>query len=105
MAKVWIVYRQGLRVMGAALSDVALEPTISRIDIAPWRLFCVEAPEQVPLEQVHRASRRKRVLVQVTAQDRYDLCGLTVGFFESPYAPDECIRRLGLADHAEAAPA
>lgn len=103
MAKAWIVYREGLRLLGAVVSDVPLEPAVARIDIAPWRLFSSEAPEQVSLEQVHQASERKRVLLQVTAEDRYDLCGLIVGFFESPYSPDECLRRLSLAGYAERA--
>lgn len=101
MAKLWIVYREGLRLLGAVVSEVSLEPAVSRIDIAPWRLFCSEAPEQVTLELVHRASARKRVLLQVTTEDRYDLCGLLVGFFESPYSPDECLRRLSLVGSAE----
>jgi hypothetical protein len=35
-------------------------------------------------------------LLEVSEQDRYDLCPLRVGFFESPYSPDECVRRVKL---------
>ncbi len=96
MAKVWIVYREGLRLRGAVAGEVPLETSITRLDIAPWRFFAAQAPEAVPLEQALLTSERKRTLLEVASQDRYDLCGLTLGFFESPYSPDECLRRLGL---------
>ena len=96
MAKLWITYREGLRVLGAVRAEVPLESTVARIDIAPWRLFTNEAPEAISLEQVEHASEHKRVLLEVGPQDRYDLCGLVTGFFESPFSERECLRRLDL---------
>ncbi len=96
MASVWVVYREGLRVLGATIASVALERAVSRLDIAPWRLFTTTAPEPVPEVEVERAPARKRVLVAVDEEDRYELCGLQPGFFESPYSPEECRRRLSL---------
>lgn len=96
MAKLWITYREGLRMLGAVRAEVPLESTVSRLDIAPWRWFTSDTPETVPLEQVERAPEHKRMLLEVGPQDRYDLCGLVAGFFESPYSEKECLRRLGL---------
>ena len=94
MAKLWIVYREGLRLLGAPVADVALETAIARLDIAPWRMFTERPPERVPLETVRASPERKRALLEVGEDDRYELCGLSVGFYESPYSPDECMRRL-----------
>ncbi len=96
MAKLWITYREGLKTVGAVRADIPLEPSVSRLDLAPWRLFADEPPQAVPMDQVDHAADRKRALVEVTSQDRYDLCGLVVGFFESPYSVKECLRRLSL---------
>ena len=100
MAKLWMVYREGLRLLGAVAGDVPLETAITRLDIAAWRLFSGGAPDAVPLEHVRAATERKRALVEVREEDRYDLCGLSVGFYESPYSPQECLRRLGLEQAA-----
>jgi hypothetical protein len=97
MAKLWIAYREGLRLLGSVVSEVPLEPSVAKIDIAPWRLFSATPPEKVPLEQVEAATERKRVLLEVTSDDRYELCGLGIGIFESPYGPRECLRRLNIA--------
>ena len=96
MAKLWLTYREGLRLLGAVVADVPLESSISRLDIAPWRFFTAQAPEKAPLEQVRQARERKRALLEVAPTDRYELCGLVVGFYESPYSTQECLRRLGL---------
>jgi hypothetical protein len=102
MAKLWIVYREGLRLLGAPVTDVALETAIARLDLAPWRMFTAQPPERVPLEQLQASRERKRVLVEVGEADRYELCGLPVGFYESPYSPDECLRRLNVSVAAAA---
>lgn len=96
MAKLWIGYREGLRLLGSVVADVPLEPSVAKIDIAPWRFFSAEPPAKVPLEQVEAARERKRVLLEVTVADRYELCGLVLGVFESPYGPRECLRRLNI---------
>lgn len=98
MAKLWIVYGEGLRLLGAVAAEADLGRCVSRLDIAPWRLFTLTRPESVLIDQVNAGRRRKRALVEVTDQDRYDLCALSVGFFESPYSPEECLRRLNLTD-------
>jgi len=103
MAKLWIVYREGLRLLGAVAGEANLTRCISILDIAPWRFFTVEQPESVSLDQVRTALGRKRALVEVGEQDRYDLCPLSVGFFESPYSPEECVRRLNATPSLEAA--
>jgi hypothetical protein len=100
MAKLWIVYREGLRLLGAVVAEAPLESSIARLDIAPWRFFSAKPPEARPLEEVRSSSERKRALLEVANEDRYDLCGLVVGFFESPYSPDECLRRLGVGIEA-----
>ncbi len=97
MAKLWIVYREGLRLLGAPVADVAVEAAISRLDIAPWRMFTARPPERVPLETVQASPARRRALLGVGEEDRYELCGLSVGFYDSPYSPDECMRRLNLS--------
>ncbi|HSD11345.1 MAG TPA: hypothetical protein VLF14_10185 [Candidatus Binatia bacterium] len=104
MAKLWIVYREGLRLLGAVAAEIPLEPSIARLDIAPWRFFTVQRPESRPLEDVLSSSERKRALLEIESQDRYDLCGLTTGFFESPYSPGECLRRLGVAAEPATSP-
>ena len=96
MAKLWIVYREGLRLLGSVVGDVALETSITALDIAPWRLFTAAPPDTVSLERLQASQHHKRVLLEVSEQDRYDLCGLAVGLFESPYSPGECLRRLKL---------
>jgi len=98
MAKLWIVYGEGLRLLGAVVAEADLRGCVSRLDIAPWRLFTVKRPESVSIDQVNARRHRKRALIEVTDQDRYDLCTLSVGFFESPYSPEECLRRLNLTD-------
>ena len=100
MAKLWLSYREGLRLLGAVVAETALEPAVSCLDIAPWRFFSSQAPESVSLEQVRAAPERKRALLEVTETDRYDLCGLVIGFYESPYSPQECLRRLGVESAA-----
>jgi hypothetical protein len=97
MAKLWIVYNEGLRLFGAVAAEVPLESSIARVDIAPWRFFTAQRPEARPLDEVLATSARKRALLEIESQDRYDLCGLTIGFFESPYSPAECMHRLGVA--------
>jgi hypothetical protein len=100
MAKLWIVYGEGLRLLGAVIGEVDLGRCISTLDIAPWRWFTIAQPESVSLEQVQTSRHRKRALVEVSEKDRYDLCMLPVGFFESPYSPDECLRRVRGKDSA-----
>lgn len=97
MARLWIAYREGLRTLGALVGEVPLEPSVAKLDLAPWRLFSAGPPEKVSLERVEAAPGRKRVLLEVTPSDRYELCGLGVGVFESPYGPAECLRRLNIA--------
>jgi len=97
MAKLWIVYREGLRLLGAPAADIAVEAALSRLDIAPWRMFTARPPERVPLETVQASPERKRALLEVGEEDRYELCGLSVGFYDSPYSPNECMRRLKLS--------
>jgi len=105
VANLWIVYREGLRLIGAIVGQAPLPMSIARLDIAPWRLFTTERPDLVPLEQVQQSPARKRALLEVGQEDRYELCGLTLGFFESPYSPEECLRRLHLgADVTSASP-
>ena len=96
MARVWVVYREGLRVLGAVVASVSLESAISRLDIAPWRLFTTTPPEEISADELERVPARKRVLVEVSDEDRYELCALQRGFFESPYSPEECRRRLNV---------
>jgi hypothetical protein len=96
VARLWLTYREGLRLLGAPVAEVPLETSVARLDIAPWRVFTTESPQRVAEEQVRSAPERKRALLEVTAGDRYDLCGLVVGFYESPYSTQECLRRLGV---------
>jgi hypothetical protein len=102
VAKLWLTYREGLRLIGAVAGEAPLESAASRLDIAPWRFFTAKPPDALPLAEVRRATERKRVLLEVTPTDRYDLCGLVVGFYESPYSFDECARRLGIGTEAPA---
>ena len=104
MAKLWLTYREGLRLLGAPVRDVALEPAVARLDIAPWRFFSAAPPDPLPLDEVRGSRARKRVLLEVVPTDRYELCGLTVGFYESPYSLEECSRRLGLGSEAASPP-
>lgn len=98
MATVWVAYREGLRLLGAIIaSGVPLEGAVARLDIAPWRFFSIKPPEEIPAEELQRVTARKRVLLEVRDEDRYQLCGLSRGFFESPYSPEECRRRLNLS--------
>ena len=102
MAKLWIVYREGLRLLGAPVADVALPTAVARLDIAPWRLFTTQPPERISPEQVQASRERKRALVEVQESDRYELCGLSVAFYESPFSPEECQRRLRIVGAIEA---
>jgi len=102
VAKLWIAFREGLRVLGAPVADVALETAVSRLDVAPWLLFTQQAPERVPLEQVRGSREGARALVEVQESDRYELCGLSVAFYESPFSPEECQRRLKIGSAIEA---
>jgi len=103
MAKLWIVYREGLRLVGAVATEVPLETAITRLDIAPWRLFAAETPDTVSLEAVHAATERKRALLEVREEDRYELCGLSVALYESPYSSEECLRRFNVVTDAATA--
>jgi hypothetical protein len=96
MARVWFAYREGLRLLGAPIATVPLETAVTRLDIAPWRFFATSPPEEVSADEVQRTSARKRALLEVGDEDRYELCGLERGFYESPYSPEECRRRLNL---------
>ena len=96
MARLWVVYREGLRLLGHVVAQVPLEPTVSRIDIAPWRLFATAAPDEVPATQVRAYTGRKRVLLEVLPEDRGDFCALLPGFYDSPFSPDEVSRRIAL---------
>ncbi|MGH7896746.1 MAG: hypothetical protein ACREQQ_02275 [Candidatus Binatia bacterium] len=96
MATLWVVYREGLRLLGAPIATVPLEPAATRLDVAPWRFFTATAPEQIPADELERTAARKRALLEVGDEDRYELCGLGPGFYESPYSPEECRRRLNL---------
>lgn len=96
MARLWLSYREGLRLLGAVVANAPLDRSVPHLDIAPWRLFTTESPEEVPPEQARASTERKRVLLEVCEADRYELCGLALGFYESPYSLDECLRRLQL---------
>ena len=98
MARLWIAYREGLRLLGHVAANVPLERAVSGLDVAPWRLFSTIPPEEVSLQQAHSVAARKRVLLEVRDEDRGELCGLPVGLFDSPYPPEECLRRLGLPE-------
>lgn len=100
MATVWIAHREGLRLRGAPISTVPLSTAVTKLDLAPWRLFAASPPEKVSLREVEAAVGRKRVLVEVDDGDRYDLCGLPRGWYDSPYSPAEARRRLGLSSAA-----
>jgi hypothetical protein len=102
VAKLWLSYREGLRLLGAVVAEAPLESSVARLDIAPWRFFSSQAPESLSLEQIRRAPERKRALLEVATTDRYELCGLVVGFYDSPYSPQECLRRLGIESEAPA---
>lgn len=95
-ARLWIAYREGLRLLGTAVAVVPFERAISRLDLAVWRLFSAEPPEETPAEQVRAARGRKRVLVEVRDHDLPDLSGYPPGCYESPYSPEEALRRLEL---------
>ncbi|MGH7820782.1 MAG: hypothetical protein ACREQ9_13520 [Candidatus Binatia bacterium] len=96
MARLWIVYREGLELLGCVKASVPLERAVPRLDIAPWRLFSTRPPAEVAAEQVEAHRGRKRALLEVREEDREELCGLIPGFFESPYSPHEALRRLDL---------
>lgn len=95
-ARLWVVYREGLRLLGCVVAPVPFEHAISLLDLAVWRLFTTEAPEEVPAAEVKAAHGRKRVLVEVREHDLPDLSGYPPGCYESPYSPAEAMRRLGL---------
>ena len=98
MAKLWVVYREGLRLLGNVVTEVSLEKSVSKLDIAPWRFFSATSPENVPPERLRSAPGRKRVLLEVREEDRGDFCGFAIGLFDSPYPPKECFRRLSLPE-------
>lgn len=102
MARLWIVRREGLRLVGAPVAEIPLERAVPGLDLAPWRLFTREAPDSVPAAELSTGPDRKRVLVEVGEADRGDLCGLVEGFFESPFSPPEALRRLGIEERAAA---
>ena len=95
-ARLWVVYREGLRLLGCVVAVVPFERAITKLDLAVWRLFTAEAPEEVPADQVKTAAARRRVLVEVREHDLADLSGYPPGCYESPYSPEEALRRLGL---------
>jgi hypothetical protein len=97
MANVWVAYREGLRLLGARVAEVPLETAVSRLDIAPWRLFSATTPDEVAVDQVAKAAKKKRVLLEVREEDQQDLGGFSVGLYDSPYSPEECLRRLKVA--------
>lgn len=97
MAKLWIVCREGLRLVGAPVADVRLDQAVPRLDLAPWRLFSKQAPDPLPEAALAARRDRKRALIEVQEADREALCGLVPGFFESPYSLAEIYRRLGLS--------
>ena len=94
--RLWVVYREGLRLLGCAIAVVPFERAITSLDLASWRLFTTETPEEVPSSEVKSVTGRKRVLVEVREHDLPDLSGYPPGCYESPYSPDEALRRLGL---------
>jgi hypothetical protein len=91
MARVWVVYREGLRLVGQVVAHVALEPAVAKLDIAPWRLFTTAPPDEATAKA---ASVRRRVLVEVREEDRGEFSGFDPGFYESPFSPEEVSRRL-----------
>lgn len=95
-ARLWVSYREGLRLLGAVVALVPFERAISRLDLASWRFFSAEPPEEIPPAQAREANARKRVLVEVREHDLPDLSGYPPGCYESPYSPDEALRRLDL---------
>lgn len=95
-ARLWIAYREGLRLLGTPVAVVPFEHAISRLDLAVWRFFCAEPPEEVPHDDVRDTESRVRVLVEVREQDLPDLSGYPPGCYESPYSAAEALRRLDL---------
>lgn len=97
MARVWIVVRDGFRLLGTVKGDVSLEVAITRLDLAPWRLFSKEPPELVSPGRVENGGEHRRVLVEVFEDERPDFSAYEGGcFYESPFSPQECLRRLEL---------
>ena len=77
MAKLWIVYREGLRLIGAVAAEVPLETAIARLDIAPWRLFTAKPPEARRLEEVSDGKRHAAIVRFVQVPKRSGpACGL-----------------------------
>jgi hypothetical protein len=95
MARIWVTYRSGLRILGRPVAEVPLEKAARKLDLAPWRLFSATAPDEVDAERLASHPGPKRVLVEVAESEREELCGFPPGFYESPYSPEECLRRLG----------
>lgn len=95
-ARLWVSYREGLRLLGSVIALVPFERAISRLDLATWRFFSAEPPEEIPAAQLKDAHGRKRVLVEVREHDLPDLSAYPPGCYESPYSPDEALRRLDL---------
>lgn len=98
MARLWLTYREGLRLVGNVVANIPVQEAVPRLDVAPWRLFSLTPPDEVSLERVRSSARRKRVLLEIRDEDRAEFCGLPVGFFDSPFPLEECLRRLGVRE-------
>lgn len=95
-AQVWIVYREGLRLVGARAGIVPFERSVARLDLAPWRFFSKDHPDEISIEELSQETRRQRVLVEVTPESVGDLGGFAPGFYESPFSPTGSLARLEL---------
>lgn len=94
MARLWVAYREGLRLLGHVAGELSLEDARTKLDVAPWRIFTTSPPDVVASEQVAHTHARKRVLVEVAEADRGELSGFAAGLYDSPYSPAEALRRV-----------
>ncbi len=95
MARLWVAYREGLRLLGHVVADLSLEDARTKLDVAPWRIFTTSPPDVVDAERVSHARGRKRILVEVAEADRGELSAFAAGLYDSPFSPAEALRRVG----------
>jgi hypothetical protein len=99
MAQVWFVRREGGKWIAPGGKPYAERPLASLVfplDLGPQRWLADERPEPAPELPAEDPTRLAKVIVATDARDLdgLELTWFRVGFYDSPYAPREVVRRL-----------
>jgi hypothetical protein len=99
MARVWLVHRRGAQWVapgGAPAYEQPFAELIFPLDIGTHRRVSDDPPIPAPDEPPLPPEKLQKALIEVEPRDltALEFSGYGAGFYDSPYSPQEVVRRL-----------